>query len=59
MDIGILFLKVNIIGVITLPELEWVANNQSNFSRLEESIAIKLGRLVDNGSIEIDCRIPT
>ena len=58
MDIGILFLKVNIIGVITLPELEWVANNQSNFSRLEESIAIKLGRLVDNGSIEIDCRLP-
>ena len=59
MDIGILFLKVNVIGVITLPELDWVANNQSNFSRLEESIAIKLGRLVDNGSIEIDCRLPT
>jgi len=59
MDIGILFLKVNVLGVITLPELDWVANNQSNFSRLEESIAIKLGRLVDNGSIEIDCRLPT
>ena len=59
MDIGILFLKVNVLGVITIPELDWVANNQSNFSRLEESIAIKLGRLVDNGSIEIDCRLPT
>ena len=59
MDIGILFLKANVSGVITIPELEWVANNQFSFSRLEESIAIKLGRLVDNGSIEIDCRLPT
>tara|TARA_Y100000589_G_scaffold221487_1_gene209039 strand:- start:706 stop:885 length:180 start_codon:yes stop_codon:yes gene_type:complete len=58
MDIGLLFLKVNVLGVITLPELDWVANNQSNFSRLEESIAIKLGRLIDSGSVEIDCRLP-
>ena len=58
MDIGLLFLKVNVLGVITLPELDWVTNNQSNFSRLEESIAIKLGRLVDSGLIEIDCRLP-
>ena len=58
MDIGLLFLKVNVLGVITLPELDWVANNQSDFSRLEESIAIKLGRLIDSGSVEIDCRLP-
>ena len=58
MDIGLLFLKVNVLGVITLPELDWVTNNQSKFSRLEESIAIKLGRLVDSGLIEIDCRLP-
>ena len=58
MDIGLLFLKVNVLGVITLPELDWVTNSQSNFSRLEESIAIKLGRLVDSGLIEIDCRLP-
>ena len=56
MDLGLLFLKVNTLGLITLPELDWVTYNQSSFSRLDMALAIKIGRLVDSGAIEIDSR---
>ena len=58
MSIGLLFLKVNTIGVITLSELDWITNNQSEFSRLDMSLVIKIGRLMDSGEIEIDSRLP-
>ena len=58
MNLGILFLKVNTTGVITLSELDWVANHQSQFSRLDMAIVLKIGRLMDEGIIEIDCRLP-
>ena len=58
MNLGILFLKVYTLGVITLSELDWISDNQSNFSRLDMSLVIKIGRLMDSGDIEIDCRIP-
>ena len=57
MNIGILFLKSNLTGIITFPELDWITTNQSNFTRLEESVAIKLGRMLDSGSINIGCRL--
>jgi len=47
MEIGILFLKSNSIGIITFSELDWITAHQSNFTMLEESIAIKLGRILD------------
>ena len=58
MDLGLLFLKVNILGVITLAELDWITNHQSQFSRLDMSFVIKIGRLMDSGIIEIDSRLP-
>ena len=58
MNLGLLFLKVNTTGVITLSELDWITNNQSKFSRLDMSLVIKIGRLMDSGSIEIDSRLP-
>ena len=58
MNLGILFLKVNTTGVITLSELDWVANHQSQFSRLDMAIVLKIGRLMDEGLIELDCRLP-
>ena len=58
MNLGLLFLKVNTTGVITLSELDWITNNQSNFSRLDMSLVIKIGRLMDSGDIEIDSRLP-
>jgi len=55
MDIGNLFLKSNLTGIITFSELDWITTHQSNFTRLEESLAIKLGRMIDAGSINIGC----
>ena len=53
MNIGSLFLKINITGIITFSELNWITYHQSNFTRLEESTAIKLGRMLDAGTINI------
>ena len=58
MNLGLLFLKVNTIGVITLSELDWITNNQSDFSRLDMALVLKIGRLMDKGTIELDCRLP-
>ena len=58
MNLGILFLKVNTIGVITLSELDWITENQSEFSRLDMALVIKIGRLMDSGIVEIDSRLP-
>jgi len=49
MNLGLLFLKVNTIGVITLAELDWITHNQSKFSRLDMALVIKIGRLMDSG----------
>ena len=58
MNLGLLFLKVNTSGVITLSELNWITDHQSDFSRLDMALVIKIGRLMDEGVIEIDCRLP-
>ena len=57
MNLGILFLKVNTTGVITLSELNWITNHQSEFSRLDMAIVLKIGRLMDEGIIEFDYRL--
>ena len=57
MDIGNLFLKTNLTGIITFSELDWITNQQLKFNRLEESIALKLGRMIDSGIINIGCRL--
>ena len=57
MNVGALFLKINLTGIITFYELDLVTKNQSDFTRLEKSIAIKLGRMIDAGYINIGCRL--
>ncbi len=57
MNIGNLFLKINLTGIITFTELDWITNQQLKFNRLEESIALKLGRMIDSGIINIGCRL--
>ena len=57
MNLGILFLKFNTTGVITLSELDWITNHQSEFSRLDMALVLKIGRLMDEGIIELDCRL--
>ena len=57
MNVGILFLKSNLTGIITFSELDWITIHQSDFTRLEEPLAIKLGRMSDAGYINIACLI--
>ena len=56
MNLGVIFLKSNVLGSITLQELDWITENESSFSRLDMALLIKLGRLMDDGLIDIDCR---
>ena len=57
MNIGYLFLKISLTGIITFSELDWITNQQLKFNRLEESIALKLGRMIDSGIINVGCRL--
>ena len=58
MNLGIIFLLVNTTGVITLSELDWITNHQSQFSRLDMALVLKIGRLMDEGIIKLDGRLP-
>ena len=58
MNLGILFLLVNATGSITLSELDWIADHQSEFSRLDMALVLKIVRLIDEGIIELDCKLP-
>ena len=58
MNLGILFLKVNTTRVITLSQLDWITNHQSQFSRLDMALVLKIGRLMDEGIIKLDYRLP-
>mgnify|MGYP001450728460 CR=1 FL=1 len=57
MNLGLVFLEAISTGVITSDEMYWVTSNQPHFSRVEEATALKLGRLLDRGLIQIGCRI--
>tara|TARA_Y100001968_G_C19149072_1_gene615255 strand:+ start:210 stop:470 length:261 start_codon:yes stop_codon:yes gene_type:complete len=57
MNLGLLFLESVSTGVITQDEMNWIAAQQANFSRLEAATALKLGRLLDTGLIQLGCRI--
>ena len=54
MNLGIIILRANIFGAITLKELDWITENEHQFSRLDMSLVIKLGRLMDKGIIEMN-----
>ena len=57
MNLGTLFLQSLSTGVITSEEMNWIAAHQPDFSRIEEATALKLGRLLDSGFIQLGCRI--
>tara|TARA_B100000945_G_C20382639_1_gene598059 strand:- start:27 stop:227 length:201 start_codon:yes stop_codon:yes gene_type:complete len=54
MNLGLIFLKVNTTGVITLSQLDWITNHQSGFSRLDMALVLKIGRLMDSGFVAIE-----
>ena len=57
MGIGALFLTSISTGIITQDELGWVTRNQLDFSRCEQATALKLGKLIDSGQLQLGCRI--
>ena len=57
MNLGKLFLNSLSSGVITIDEMDWITSHQPDFSRVEEALAIKLGRYLDNGILQIGCRL--
>ena len=57
MNLGLLFLESISTGVITSDEMNWITSNKPDFSRVEEATALKLGRQLDRGLIQIGCRI--
>lgn len=58
MDVGTVFLEALITGVITQAELQWLTSHQDDFNRVEEATALRLGRLLDTGNIQLGCRLP-
>jgi len=38
--------------------MAWVTARQDQFTRTEEAVAQRLGRLVDEGAIQLGCRMP-
>jgi hypothetical protein len=53
MTVGELFLESFSSGVITPRELTWLTQRQDQFSRVEEATALRLGRLMDQGAIQL------
>ena len=58
MTLGELFLEAMSSGVITNGEMAWVTSKQDQFNRTEEAVAQRLGRLIDEGTIQLGCRMP-
>ena len=57
MNLGMLFLRSISSGIITNEEMFWIASHQKNFTRIEEATALKLGRLLDKGIIQMASRL--
>ena len=57
MNLGFLFLESLSTGIITSEEMRWIASNQRCFNRIEAATALRLGRLLDSGLIQLGCRI--
>ena len=58
MTVGEVFLGSLNSGVITQGEMLWLVNHQDQFSRAEAATALRLGRLLDEGVVNLGCRLP-
>ena len=56
-QLGEVFLATMATGIITQDEIDWLTLGQSKFNREEEAKALRLGRLLDEGVIQIGCRL--
>ena len=58
MTVGEVFLGSLNSGVITQSEMQWLVSHQDEFSRAEAAAALRLGRLLDEGVVNLGCRLP-
>ena len=58
MTLGEVLLSSLSSGVITQDEVDWVTTHQQCFSREEVASALRLGRLMDTGNVNLGCRLP-
>ena len=58
MTVGALVLEALGSGVITEAEIDWLVASQGHASRTEQAAVERLGRLLDQGVIQLGCRIP-
>ena len=58
MTLGEVLLSSLSSGVITQDEVDWVTSHQHCFSREEVASALRLGRLIDTGDVNLGCRLP-
>ena len=57
MTAGELFIESLYSGVITQAEIDWLLGQQGRFSRAEQAAMLRLGRLLDQGQIQLGCRV--
>jgi hypothetical protein len=57
MTTGELFLESLSSGVITQSEIDWLLSQQDHFARTEQAAMQRLGRLLDQGQIQLGCRV--
>jgi hypothetical protein len=57
MTAGELFLESISSGVITQGEIDWLLTQQGRFPRAEQAAMQRLGRLLDQGQIQLGCRL--
>ena len=59
MTVGEIVLESLTTGVITEHEVSWLTAQQASFNRPEAAALLRLGRLMDAGSIQLGCRLPS
>jgi len=57
MTTGELFLESLSSGVITQAEIDWLLSQQDHLPRSERAAIQRLGRLLDQGQIQLGCRV--
>lgn len=57
MTAGELFLETLSSGVITQADIDWLLSQQGRFSRAEQAAMQRLGRLLDQGHVQLGSRV--
>lgn len=57
MNLGEVYLESLSTGIITQGEIDWITTHQAVFTREEEAMALRIGRLLDEGNLQIGCRL--